>query len=382
MFRKNAHRVSKTGLLLAAGAAMALLASCGPQTKEIRIGGVGPLTGEAATFGLSTQQGVQLAVDERNSAGGLLGKPVKLVFADDKGDPTEGATVYTKLIEQDRVCAVVGTVMSKVSLAGAPICQAGRIPMISPTSTNPKVTEVGDYIFRACFIDPFQGTVGAKFAYADLKARRAGAIFDVGNDYTKGLAEFFRATFTELGGQVVAFEGHPSGATDFKAQLTKIIALKPDLIYIPDYYNDVGLIARQARELGFKGPLLGGDGWDSPKLTEIGGRDVENGFFTNHFSKDDARPLVQGFVKRYAARFGAAPDALAALAYDAAVIMLDAISRAGTTDGMKIRDALSATRLDVVSGTVTFDANRNPIKSAVIIAIKDGKQVYRATVNP
>ena len=207
-------------------------------------------------------------------------------------------------------------------------------------------------------------------------------IFDVGNDYTKGLAEFFRTEFSALGGQVVAFEAHPSGATDFKAQLTKIIALDPDVLYIPDYYNDVGLIARQARELGFKGPLVGGDGWDSPKLTEIGGKDMENGYFTNHFSKDDTRPMVQEFVKKYTATYGAAPDALAALAYDAMTIMLDAIARAGTTDGEKIKTALVATKLDVVSGTVTFDANRNPVKSAVIIAIKDGKQVYRATVNP
>ncbi|HTY08262.1 MAG TPA: ABC transporter substrate-binding protein [Candidatus Edwardsbacteria bacterium] len=369
------------GIVIALACAV-IAVSCGKPADEIRIGGVGPLTGEAATFGLSTQQGMQLAVAERNAAGGVLGKPVKLVFADDKGDPTEGATVYTKLIEQDRVCAIVGTVMSKVSLAGAPICQAAGIPMISPTSTNPKVTEVGDCIFRACFIDPFQGTVGAKFAFNDLKARRAGVIFDVGNDYTKGLAEFFRATFAQLGGQVIAFEAHPTGATDFKAQLTKIIALKPDVLYIPDYYNDVGLIAKQARELGFRGPLVGGDGWDSPKLTEIGGRDVENGYFTNHFSKDDARPAVQQFVKKYTAAYGAAPDALAALAYDAMTIMLDAIARAGGTDGQKIRQALAATRLDVVSGTVSFDADRNPIKSAVIIAVKDGRQVYRATVNP
>ncbi|MEJ5273024.1 MAG: ABC transporter substrate-binding protein [Spirochaetota bacterium] len=357
-------------------------AGCKKEAKEIVIGGVGPVSGEAATFGQSTKEGCELAVEEWNAAGGLLGKTIKLIYQDDKGDPTEAATVWTKLITQDKVVAIVGTVMSKCSLAGAPISQQYKVPMISPTSTNPKVTEVGDYIFRACFIDPFQGTVGAKFAYENLNARKAACIFDVGNDYTKGLSEFFRDKFTELGGTIVAFEAHPTGITDFKAQLTKIIAAKPDVIYISDYYNDVALIAKQARELGFNGPLVGGDGWDSPDLVKIGGTAVENGYFTNHFSKDDPRPIVQEFVKKYQAKFGKVPDALAALAYDAMYIMLDAIKRAGSTDPEKIKKALAETNINVVSGLVTFDKNRNPIKSAVIIAIKNGQQVYQATVNP
>ncbi|HRV29241.1 MAG TPA: ABC transporter substrate-binding protein, partial [Spirochaetia bacterium] len=231
-------------------------------------------------------------------------------------------------------------------------------------------------------IDPFQGTVGAKFAYENLNARTAACIFDVGNDYTKGLSEFFRDKFIELGGKIVAFEAHATGATDFKAQLTKIIAAKPDVIYISDYYNDVALIAKQARELGYTGPLVGCDGWDSPDLVKIGGKAVENGYFTNHFSKDDPSPQVQEFVKKYEAKFGKTPDASAALAYDAMVIMLDAIKRAGSTDPEKIRAALAATNIQVVSGMISFDKNRNPIKSAVIIAIKDGQQVYQTTVNP
>ncbi|HPC38452.1 MAG TPA: ABC transporter substrate-binding protein [Exilispira sp.] len=357
-------------------------AGCKKEAKEIVIGGVGPVSGEAATFGQSTKEGCELAVEEWNAAGGLLGKTIKLIYQDDKGDPTEAATVWTKLITQDKVAAIVGTAMSKCSLAGAPISQQYKVPMISPTSTNPKVTEVGDYIFRACFIDPFQGTIGAKFAYENLNARKAACIFDVGNDYTKGLSEFFRDKFTELGGTIVAFEAHPTGTTDFKAQLTKIIAAKPDVIYISDYYNDVALIAKQARELGFNGPLVGGDGWDSPDLVKIGGTAVENGYFTNHFSKDDPRPIVQEFVKKYQAKFGKVPDAFAALAYDAMYIMLDAIKRAGSTDPEKIKKALAETNINVVSGLVTFDKNRNPIKSAVIIAIKNGQQVYQATVNP
>jgi len=370
--------------ILAIGAvALAIgLSSCSTGPKEIMIGGVGPVTGEAATFGVSTKNAYEMAIEEWNAKGGILGKQLKLSFADDKGDPTEGATVYTKLIQQDKVVGIVGTVMSKVSLAGAPIAQAAGIPMISPTSTNPKVTEVGDYIFRACFIDPFQGTVGAQFAFNDLKAKKAAALFDSGNDYAKGLSEFFKAKFEGLGGQVVAFEGHASGTTDFKAQLTKILSAKPDVLYVSDYYNDVALIAKQARELGFKGPMVGGDGWDSPDLTKIGGAAVENGYFTNHYSKDDTRAEVQDFVKKYQAKYGAAPDALAALGYDAMNIMLDSIKRAGKTDGKSIRDAMKATDLQTVSGTVKFDANRNPVKSAVIIEIKGGQQVYKTTVNP
>ena len=216
--------------------------SCGKNSKEIVVGGVAPVTGQAATFGASTKNGFDLAVEEWNAKGGINGKMLKLAFADDKGDPAEGATVFTKLIQQDKAVACLGPVMSKVALAGAPICQAAGIPLMASTATNPKVTLVGDYIFRACFIDPFQGTVGAKFAFENLKAKKAACIFDVGNDYTKGLSEFFKAKFTELGGEVVAFEGHATDTTDFKAQLTKIIATKPDVLYVSDYYNDAALI--------------------------------------------------------------------------------------------------------------------------------------------
>jgi len=356
--------------------------SCGGGSKDVVIGAVGPVTGAAATFGISTKNGDQLAVDEWNANGGVLGKQIKMVFADDKGDPAEGATVYTKLIQQDKAVAIVGTVMSKVSLAGAPICQAAKIPMVATASTNEKVTQVGDYIFRACFIDNFQGIVGANFAFTNLKAKKAAAIFDVGNDYTKGLAEFFQKQFTTLGGKVVAFEAHDTGITDFKAQLTRIVQAKPDVIYCSDYYNDVALIAKQARELGFKGPMIGGDGWDSPDLVKIGGAAVEGCYFTNHYSKDDTRPVVQDFVKKYQAKFNAVPDALAVLAYDAMNITLNAIKTAGKTDGAAIKDALAATDLDAVTGHIKFDADRNPIKSAVIIKISNGQQVYETTVNP
>jgi len=358
------------------------LTGCKTSQDTIKIGGMGPVTGEASTFGVSTRNGDEMMVEEWNAKGGVLGKQVELVFVDDKGDPTEGAIAAQKLINEDKVIAVAGTVMSKVSLAVAPICQSAGIPMVAPTSTNPKVTEVGDYIFRACFIDPFQGTVGAVFAYNDLGARKAGVLFDNGNDYTKGLAEFFRDKFTELGGEIVAFEGHPTGTTDFTPFLTNILAGKPDVIYCSDYYNDDGLMARQARQLGYEGPFLGGDGWDSPDLVKIGGDAVNGAYFTNHFSKDDKRSEVQEFVKKYSEKYGQAPDALAALAYDTMGLILQAIQDAGSTEGAKIRDALKNIDYHGVSGVIKFDENRNPVKSAVILKIENGQQVYVTTVQP
>ncbi len=356
--------------------------SCGSKTSEIKIGSINPVTGEAATFGTSTKNGATLAAEEWNKAGGVLGKQIKLVYADDKGDPAEGATVFTKLIQEVKVVAIVGGITSRVALAGAPIAQAAKVPMLSPTATNEKVTEAGDYIFRSCFIDSFQGRVAAKYAIEGFKAKTAAIIFDIGNDYSKGLAENFTATFTALGGKVVTTEAHPTAAVDFKAQLTKIIRAKPDVVYIPDFYNDVALIARQIRELGYKGNLVGCDGWDSPELAKIAGAAIEGGVFTNHYSKDDTRPVVQEFVAKYKARFNAEPDALGVLAYDGMNIMLDSIKRAGSTDGQAIRDALAATKLDTVTGTITYDEKRNPVKSAVIVEMKGGAQVYRTTVNP
>ncbi len=352
------------------------------EVGDIVIGVVAPISGEAATFGISTKQGVELAAEEWNANGGILGRKIFLKVADDKGDPTTAVSEATRLIEMEKVYAIVGTVMSKCSIPMSSVAQESKIPMISPTSTNPKVTIGKDFIFRACFLDPFQGTVGANFAYKNLGLKKVGVLYDIANDYTKGLAEFFQAQFVKLGGTIVAFEGHPAGVTDFHAQLTKIIAAGPELIYIPDYYNDAGLIAKQARALGFTGAFLGGDGWDSPDLVKIGGDAIEGGFYTNHFSKDDTRPIVQDFVNRFKAKFGTDPDALAALAYDAANVMFDAIKRAGSTDGTKIKDALKVAKFSAVSGVIQFDENGDPIKSAVIIEIKGGKHIYRATVEP
>lgn len=361
---------------------LGLILGCERKGDPIKIGGVLPLTGDGATFGVSTRRGFEMAVAEWNAKGGVLGKPVKLIVADDKGDPAEGVTAITLLISQRKVVGVLGPAMSKVSLAGAPVAQSAGVPLIVPASTNIKVTQVGDFIFRACFVDPFQGKVGAGFAYHDLKARKVACIFDLGNDYATGIAEVFKATFTRLGGEVVAYEGHASGTPDFKAQLTKAIQAGPDVIYAPDFYGDAALIAQQARELDYRGPLLGADGWDSPKLLELGGLSMENTFFTSHFAPDDPSPAVQAFVTSFKARHREQPDGHATMGYEAATILMDSIQRAGTTEGRAVRDAIAHTNLRLVTGQITFDAQRNPIKPIVLLEVKGGRPGFRATKLP
>lgn len=353
------------------------------EANEIRIGIVAPISGEAATFGESTVNGAKLYFDQINAAGGIegVGKIVYYV-EDDKGDPTEGANAYSKLIDQNKVSAIVGTVMSKVSLAGAPIAQNKGVPMLSPTSTNPAVTLVGDYIFRACFIDPFQGFVAAKFSVEDLKKKTAAVLYDAGNDYTKGLAEVFRTEFGKMGGSITAFESYAAGTSDFNAQLVKIRSGNPGVLFLPNYYNDSGLIMKQAREMGINAIFVGSDGWDSPDLFKIGGSAVEGGFFVNHFSKDSDVPAAKKFVADYKAKFNKDPDALGALAFEGAMIMVDAIKRAKSTDSKAIRDALATTNLATLTGVVKFDQNRNPVKGAVILEAKGGTAVYKASVNP
>jgi branched-chain amino acid transport system substrate-binding protein len=326
-----------------------------------------------------------MAFDEINNAGGVLGKKIKLLVEDDQSKPEEAGTVVTKLINQNHVAAILGQVASSHSLAAAPICQANHIPMVSPSSTNPRVTQTGDYIFRVCFIDPFQGAVMAKFAANTLKAKRVAILVDVRSDYSVGLQTFFRDQFKLLGGQIVSEQSYSQGDSDFRAQLTRIKAINPDAIYVPGYYTEVGTIARQARELGIASsvPLLGGDGWDSPKLWEIGGTALNGCYLSNHYSVDDPSPLVQKFVGDYKARFKEVPDALAALGYDAAKIMADAMTRAGSSEGPKVRDALAATKdFPGVTGKITINADRNAIKPAVVLKVENGKFVYVETVTP
>lgn len=364
---------------------LAAALSCSkPAADEIRIGEFGSLTGGTATFGISTHEGLMLALEEINAAGGLLGKPVRVITEDDQSKPEEAVTAVLKLIKQDQVSAVIGEVASSRTLAAAPQAQANRIPLLSPASTNPKVTQVGDYIFRACFIDPFQGSTMARFAVNRLKAKRIAILTDNKNDYSVGLTEFFRHTAQQLGAEIVAEESYAEGDIEFKAQLTEIKAANPDVVYVPGYYTEGALIARQARELGLNVPLLGGDGWDSPKTVEIGGEAVEGTYITNHYSPEDQRPEVQQFIAQYQQKYGGkTPDAMAVLGYDAMRLMADAIRRAGSTAGPQIRDALAATKdFPGVSGTITIDANRNARKAIVVLQLRDGKWHFVESIAP
>jgi len=367
---------------------MVFYVGCDKEAGQISIGGIFPMTGASATFGKSSKDGMQIAVDEFNERGGIAigGEKmlIKPVYDDTAGLPEDAMRACQKQIDQDQVTAIVGAVMSKNSLAIAPACQSKGIVMVSSASTNPEVTLKGDYIFRVCFIDSFQGIVMARYVYNDLKLDKAAVLYDNGNDYNKGLASFFEEEFRNLGGEIVASEAFTDEekTVDFRAQLTKIKAAEPEFLYLPNYYAAVAVILDQAIELGLRLPSGGGDGWDSPKLVEIGGNSVEGGVFTNHFSKEDASAKVQEFVSKYREEHSADPDALASLAYDAAFVLLSAIEKAGSLEGTAIRDALKAIQIKGATGAISFDENRNPVKSAVILEIENGQQQYVTTVTP
>jgi len=366
-------------------AALVLSLSCGPKLNpnEIRIGEYGSLTGAQATFGVSTQNGIQLAVDEVNAAGGVNGKTLKVIALDDEGKPEEAAVVVTKLITEEKAQVILGEVASSLSLAAAPICQEHKTPMISPSSTNPKVTQVGDYVFRVCFIDPFQGQVMADFAMGNLKAKTAAILRDQKSDYSMGLADFFIKRFKEKGGTILVDQSYVGGDVDFKSQLTNIREQKPDVIFVPGYYGEVGLIAKQARELGIKVALLGGDGWDSSKLYEIGGAALDGCYFSSHYSSDSTDPKVQDFVKKYQIRFGQVPDALATLGYDSTGVLVAALKNAKSLEAADIRDAIAATKdYPGVTGSISLDQDRNAVKPAVVLKISGSKSSYVTTVNP
>jgi len=355
----------------------------GAATGPIKVGEFASMTGSEATFGQSSHQGTLLAVDHLNAAGGVLGRKMELLMEDDQSQAGQPATVVRKLIARDGVVAVLGEVASSRSLEAAPICQQSQIPMISPSSTNPKVTAVGDYIFRVCFIDPFQGTVMANFARHTLHLKKVAVLTDVKSDYSLGLAKFFKEGFIADGGAIVAEQNYSSGDKDFSAELTALKAVNPDGIFVPGYYTEVGLIALQAKQLGLNVPLLGGDGWESSSLIPIGGAALEGDYFSTHYSPEDTSPAVQDFVKAFRAKYNKIPDAMAALGYDSAMILADAMKRAGTTDGAKVRDALAAVKgFSGVTGKITMDADRNASKPAVILVIRDGQFKYVETVSP
>jgi branched-chain amino acid transport system substrate-binding protein len=349
---------------------------------DIPIGEFASLTGATASFGRSSHNGIQMAVDEINAAGGVLGKQLRLLTEDDQSRAGEAATVVKKLISKEKIVALLGEVASSRSLEAAPICQDAKIPMISPASTNPKVTETGEYIFRVCFIDPFQGTVLSKFCLSK-GLKKVAVLTDVKQDYSVGLTDFFKAHFVANGGQIVSEQSYSSGDKDFKAQLTAIKGASPDAILASGYYTEAGLIAIQTRELQINVPLLGGDGWDSPALVEVGGTAVEGCFFSNHFSSEDPSPRIQEFLAKYRQKFGEEPDAMGALGYDSAMILVDAIKRAGSVRGEDIRAALSATQdFPAVTGTISLNAQRNADKSAVMLVVQKGKFRYVETVAP
>ncbi|ATB31159.1 ABC transporter substrate-binding protein [Melittangium boletus] len=360
-------------------------ASGGPATDHapILIGQVGSLTGSEATFGISARNGIAMAVQEANAAGGVKGRPLAVRVYDSQGRPEEAAQAATRLITQDKVVVLLGEAASSNSLAMAEKAQAAGVPMITPTSTNPAVTRKGDYIFRVCFIDPFQGRVMAKFAHDTLQFDRVAVLQDNKSAFSVGLSDEFRRAFTEREGQILATESYSKGDTDFRAQLTTFKKLKPQALFVPGYYTDVGIIARQARELGLTVPLLGGDGWESDRLFELSGGALEGSYYVNHYSLDNPDPRTQDFIARYKAAHGEAPDSVAALAYDAARMAIDAMKRAPDLSGAALRDALVATRdFPGVGGTINLDENRDAVKEAVILKVEGDQRRFVTTVKP
>ncbi len=381
------YRTRSLILVGSIGTILSCFTSCKKPAGEVTgdtipVGEVASLTGGTATFGTSSHAGTEMAIDEINAAGGVLGKKIKLITQDDQSKQGEASTVVKKLISREKVVAVLGEVSSSKSLEMGPECQKAGIPMISPGSTNPKVTEAGDYVSRVCFIDPFQGTVMAKFALSK-GFKKVAILTDVKQDYSVGLTQFFKEYFAKNGGTIVGEQTYGSGDKDFKAQLTAIKGFEPQAIFASGYYNETGLIARQAQELGLTVPLLGGDGWDSPSLVEVAGKAIEGSFFSNHFSNEDTSPKIQDFVKKFKAKTGNIPDAMAALGYDSAMLLADAMKRAGTTEGKALRDAINATKdFDGITGKITLDEKRNANKSAVVLTIKDGKFSFVQSLAP
>jgi branched-chain amino acid transport system substrate-binding protein len=369
--------------LLSAAACARTTEAQSPAVDTVLIGSVISLTGAQATFGIQAKNGLELAVRRINDSGGVHGRKLALRIYDDQGRAEEAANAATRLISGDHASVIIGEASSSNSLAMAPKAQAARVPMISPSSTHPKVTEVGDYIFRVCFIDPFQGEVMATFAKKHLQLGSVATLRDQKSDYSMGLAAVFEARFVELGGRIVSREDYAQGDTDFRAQLTAIKSKRPEAIFIPGYYTDAGLIARQAKELGVQAILLGGDGWESDKLFELGGRAIEGAYYSNHYSADDPSPAVKGFRVEYARAFGGVPDSGAALNYDATMLAADAMRRASSFEGPALRDAIAQTRdFPGVAGTITLDAHRNAIKPAVVLQVRGGKTEFVVSIDP
>jgi branched-chain amino acid transport system substrate-binding protein len=371
-------RVARLILCLAAPGVLAA-----SPAETVRIGFYMSMTGRDASFGEASLRGASMAVDALNAAGGVLGRPIELMVEDDRSLGGESATAVKKLISRDHVVALVGECSSARSLEAAPIAQASGIPMVTPASTNASVTEVGDSIFRMCFVDSFQGEVIATFAHRRLGLERAAILIDSTAPYSVGLAEYFAKTFVALGGKIVATQRYAGVDTDFRAQLTAIRAANPDALFLPGYYVAAGLVARQSKELGMRATLLGGDAFEAPQLLEIGGAALNGSYYSTHFATENSSESSRAFVEAFKRRYEALPNGLAALTYDSIRLVADAISRAGTTERAALRQALAGTdRFPGVTGVTTFDAHRNAIKDAAIIAVRDGRLVFVETIRP
>lgn len=355
--------------------------------ESFKIGGVFPLSGDVAVYGVECKNGIDLAIEEINAAGGIGGKQIVLISEDDRGNPADSVNAFRKLTTRDGVDIVIGSLTSGCTIAMTTLAQAEKKLQIAPAATAEAVTDAGNYIFRACFIDPFQGTVGGIFAAQNLNTKRAAVLYDVGNDYSVGLTENFVAAFTSNGGEVVAQESYSTGDRDFNAQLTKIRNANPDVVYLPDYYGTVALIARQMRAQGINTPIVGPDGWDGLTGLDNVGDEVMNGYYSNHYAVDSTEPAVQKFVSSFRTKYNKDPNAFAALGYDCIYMLRDAAAKAGATDATSLRDAMENTDGDYVTGSIKFDAKHNPVKSAVMLEMArdaNGKltTVYSATVNP
>jgi branched-chain amino acid transport system substrate-binding protein len=366
-------------------ASLLVLGCSGKSEDVIKVGSIGPLSGPVAVYGVECKNGIELAVEEINAAGGVNGKMLKIVAEDDEGNPEKSVSAYKKLTTKDGIKLVIGSLTSGCTQAITQLAQAQKVLQIAPAATAPAITDAGNFIFRTCFIDPFQGTVGGKFSYETLGSRKAAVLYDIGNDYSVGLTDNFVATFEALGGKIVAKESYATGDKDFNAQLTKIKNANPDVVYLPDYYGTVALIAKQLRAQGINTPIVGADGWDGMN-NDNAGDEVLNGFYSNHYATDSTEGAVQKFVEAFQAKYNKVPNAFAALGYDSVYMLKDAIAAAGSADSEAVRDALEKTDGDYVTGHLTFDDKRNPIKSAVMLEVirKDGAltTAYKTTVQP
>jgi len=371
--RYASRRLTIVGVLLLT--VMLVIAGCGEKEPEIiKIGVVAPQTGAVAAYGEGARDGALLAFEKINAAGGINGKKIEPIVEDNKGDQAETTNVINKLISKDKVVAIVGPVISGTSIVAGPICNKEKIPMISPSATAVEVTNAGEYVSRVCFLDSYQGAVMAKFAAENLKAKTAAVLFDVASDYSMGMKDEFIKEFAKYGGETVQTVSFTGGDTDFSAQLTKIKAAKPEIIYLPAYYNDDALILRQARGLGITASFLGGDGWEAQELIDSAGKAAEGCYFSTHYSTNDPSEIVQNFLKDYQTKYKKFPIVFAALGYDAAGLLADAIKRADSLDSEKIKDQINKTTdYAGVTGNITLDANRNSIKDVAVVTVKNGK---------